>query len=149
MYTGVTFLADLLFSTSAVREVAFFLSQKEKGKVTSCFLLPDFFDIIERKKRTCNSCFFWHSSSHFQKLGSSRLSPFRFIPIFLFFVLCLNRASIGRNMRKRHCPPDDDYTHGGSLDTDLIVEDLHKSLECCRSFYFSHLRSCILLPPCM
>ena len=66
--------------------------------------------------------------------------------IFLFFLLCLNRASIARNMRKRHCPPDDDYTHGGSLDGSNRGRSTHKSFECCRSFFFPTYVFALLAP---
>lgn len=51
-------------------------------------------------------------------------------------------------MRKRHCPPDDDYTHGGSLDGSNRGRSTHKSFECCRSFFSfppTFLHYCLLV----
>lgn len=58
--------------------------RKEKGKVTSCVFIARLLRYYRaKKKRTCNSCFFWHSSSHFQKFSSRLSLPFH--PFFFSF----------------------------------------------------------------
>ena len=52
-------------------------------------------------------------------------------------------------MRKRHCPPDDDYTHGGSLDGSNRGRSVHTSLSNVAAAFFSFpptfLHYCLLV----